>query len=437
LIGARIAEARGDLSAAVKVLKEGMASSKGNRPGLRAKLAGYLITMKQMDEAGGLLKESLRRFPNSPLILVEAVRYAALRDQPEEAMRLGDRLIETADSSRVYLRPHFITLARMKRDYLDGAAAISVLDRGLELWPRNIPLLFVKSNIAINFGMRELAKSILESEILNHPDISVDQKTRVLKQLSFINGGSYTDGDGRLVVLETTPNTNDVLVQKMSADGQDEMFVHRRPGSERLLLVFTGMAQEAGGIPLPLLHGLLSQLPINVIYLRDYQRLMYLNGIRQIGASYGDTLLALKEIQTTMGANRLFCIGTSAGGYAAIRYGLDMGAEAVLGFGAPTNATTNIQEHDNRGPSILYRLFKQVPEMAVNLRRLVEACPQPPNIRLYYGECMPQDRLHAENMAGLTGIELHPTVDFSEHKIVGKLLADGKLEGIIRSGLDL
>jgi hypothetical protein len=200
-----------------------------------------------------------------------------------------------------------------------------------------------------------------------------------------------------------------------------------------VLLIFTGLGQKTA-LPLELIHPLLTPCGVSLVYLRDRQRLLYLNGIASLGDSYGETLAALGRLlpDTT---RRLLCFGNSAGGYGALRYGLDLGAERVLGMGAPTDLRPDTLAADARGRAVCLRLEKRVPEMAVDLRPLFESAPRRPRVDLWYGDDMPQDTLHAENLRGVDGVGLHDIAGCAQHDILWHLVGEGRAQAVFREFL--
>src|SRR5205085_8981054 len=67
-----------------------------------------------------------------------------------------------------------------------------------------------------------------------------------------------------------------------------------------------------------------------ILYLRDFLSLCYQGGVPGLGDSYAATLAQLKHIVHESSVEKLYVLGSSAGGYAALRYGLDLSADAIL-----------------------------------------------------------------------------------------------------------
>jgi len=231
-------------------------------------------------------------------------------------------------------------------------------------------------------------------------------------------------------------SSRDLMALEMLGEGEQGLFIHREPASKQLLIVFTGMAREAGGIPLMDFYKLVTDnFKINVIYMRDHDRLGFLDGIKEMGGSYESTIEGLRELKTLMGIDRLMIIGLSTGGFTAVLYGLELGAERVAGYGAPTAFTEAFVANDQRSRNVAARLRKQFPDRPHDLRPLLENHPNPPKVDLHYGELMLHDRRHAEHLSGLPSVEFHPLANYAGHPVMTELYLKKRLEGVLEEFL--
>ena len=144
-------------------------------------------------------------------------------------------------------------------------------------------------------------------------------------------------------------NNDEFLTQKISKltdegfeiqrvllhDDGSELLVAPKQGAETVMLVFTGLANRAG-ISVRLLDAYLATLNISVIYLRDNTRLLFNDGIESVADSYEGTLEIIKQRIKELGAKKIICFGNSGGGFAAIRYGIDLNAEKIIGINGVT-----------------------------------------------------------------------------------------------------
>src|SRR5262249_43349314 len=79
------------------------------------------------------------------------------------------------------------------------------------------------------------------------------------------------------------------------------------------LLFCGGTAAEASfhpfslGLPLPLIHRWLARQPASLIYLRDFENVYFLNGVRSLGPSREATLADLRRIIASLNGPRIAC----------------------------------------------------------------------------------------------------------------------------------
>ncbi len=213
--------------------------------------------------------------------------------------------------------------------------------------------------------------------------------------------------------------------------GRGPAVFDRRRGSDAAALVFAGLDGSFGGVPVDLIQAMLIPLGVNAIYLFDPNRLLHLAGNPALGRDYAETLLALRRRLKRWGVRRLATIGASAGGFAAMRYGLDLGVERVLGFGAPTTLHQGVLSDDGHVGRIKKRLVQYVPDMIGPIRpRLVESAAGP-LIDLYFGSEVVLDRTQAEAIGDLDNVRLVSVEGLSRHAVAGEMLLRGELAGVI------
>lgn len=189
-------------------------------------------------------------------------------------------------------------------------------------------------------------------------------------------------------------------------DGYSDCIV-AKGGRRAAVLVFTGQADRLA-LPLPLFDRYLAELDLSAIYLRDAQRVGYFNGVASLGDDYDETIVRLKELLVDLGAMTVHAIGNSGGGLAAISYGLDVRARTALCFAAPVALHQAAAEPDRRGDAFNARVIEHAPEARRDLRTRALASRGSTQIHLFYGEEMPADRYHAEALADVPCVTLHP-----------------------------
>ncbi|QOR37435.1 hypothetical protein HNO52_02085 [Billgrantia diversa] len=207
-------------------------------------------------------------------------------------------------------------------------------------------------------------------------------------------------------------------------DHDQEVACHWDPRSDKVLIVFTG-AGERTGIRLELMHAILTNEPLNVIYLKDRQRLLYLNGIKQLGGSLEASVETLKAMVPSH-AKRILCYGNSGGSFAAVLYGHKLGAEKILCMGGITDLRVKTMQQDGRAKVIAERILKMTPQYAVSLRSLLEN-KHSMTLWMVYGDCDERDENYASHVKGLPGVRLLPVEGCDDHNVTGWLLSRGTL----------
>ncbi len=201
------------------------------------------------------------------------------------------------------------------------------------------------------------------------------------------------------------------------------------PGADTVILVFCGVRDRIG-MPTPLFHRWMERLGCSVIYLRDFQRAHFLKGVRSLAEDRAGSVKALKSLAAELGARRILCLGNSSGGYGALLYGLELGAEAVLSFSGPSNLEPEFNEHLNRRDSA-ERLREALPAQPLDLKTLYLTGSTPPRPLIVYGEFSWDDRLHAEHMAEAPAAELISIPGFLGHGTVAEMIRRGEMEALL------
>lgn len=224
------------------------------------------------------------------------------------------------------------------------------------------------------------------------------------------------------------------LLQNLTAGGVDlarpaTSLVWRNPaGSDRVLIVFAG-GGRGFWLLVDELHRVLRHCGAHVIYMRDFGGSYYLAGDPDLGIlDYRGMLALLRGQVAGLGATRLACIGNSAGGHAAVRYALDLGAEAALAFSMQANAESL---HARHLAPVFQAVAERNPGFAFDLAEAYAAAPRTPRLILGFGAGHERDRTEAERMRGLPGVRLEPAEGFAGHGAVRWFLQQGRLPGLV------
>jgi pimeloyl-ACP methyl ester carboxylesterase len=175
-----------------------------------------------------------------------------------------------------------------------------------------------------------------------------------------------------------------------------------RAGATRLRIVFTGTTRGFA-IPTPAI----ADRRFHLLLVRDPTRCFALCGLDRLGGTYAECLASIHALATRLGTRPPDCVGTSAGGYAALRYGVDLGSAAVLAFSAPTTLDLRSDPHAtlDRYPQLV-PLYERDRAMGIDLLPLYRDAPRRPHATLVYCPSHGRDAPMAERMRGLPNVEL-------------------------------
>jgi tetratricopeptide (TPR) repeat protein len=480
---ARLANARRDWPAALRCWDDIRARDPGN---LSAYLGGAtaLRELGRLDEADALLDAAAvpllaakqRGTDGATTARLEFDIALARRDWPQvrrsaEAMiaghatpparlcldlaracwHLGDRpAADNAAQRALAVHPAFadaiLLRAMVATDLGDGEAALSCYRRLTELEPGTARWSLKVVQLLNWFG--HVDEAVAELDKLNRQwpdDPMVRTFVRHYGPAAALPLGPAT-ARGRLRGPDPDHATEAEL--QALADKAPDLAEHRRPvlaidpkrdvlvaqvgGSEVGVLVFTG-SNDAVSMPLALFDQYLAPLAITAIYLKDFNRLRFLRGIRSMGADYQTTLVALRELLAGLGVRRLCTLGNCDGGFAAIRYGVELGADRIIAFHAPTHSPPETLAKVEQARNFMRRrLAAMVPADMSDLRQFLQACPHDARIELFYDETEPRDTLHAMYLSDLPGIRLHPRPGNSmHHLLLGLALTSDDFTGVL------
>ncbi len=212
---------------------------------------------------------------------------------------------------------------------------------------------------------------------------------------------------------------------KFVNDINAERQVVRVPGADTALICFAGRGIIGTGVPLPMLHRWLGLLGVHLIYLRtNREQLLYMTGLETLGPDRPSTVAALKRTLEEIGARRAFCYGNSAGGFAALHYAVELAADGAIGMAAATNMDPAFTSHLNLR-NVSAQLARRMPGEPLDLKPMYAAADPRPRLLLAYGERNWDDRLYAEHMADLDGVETHEIAGYGSHHVISELMLRG------------
>lgn len=207
--------------------------------------------------------------------------------------------------------------------------------------------------------------------------------------------------------LETCPETIEVP-PPIFTDAREDCSIHRVTGAKATLIIFPGLA-DAVTFPLALFHSLLKPLKINIIYLRDSNRSLFTSGLASLSDDLDATFEFLRNHINQLEGTRLYCIGTSAGGFAACTYGKALQAKKCFSFSGPTNLTLEfVRSIEMKGFGLVNKINSKCSRDELDLKKIFGSSTAHPKIIHYFCEDNSRDRKFAEYISDLPSVELRP-----------------------------
>jgi hypothetical protein len=224
------------------------------------------------------------------------------------------------------------------------------------------------------------------------------------------------------------------LLQQNRAEGKPDIpgwvssaqssLLVREPSSDTLVVGFA-LPEGSLGLPLNAVHAMLSSKGVNALYLYDSRQLYHLDGTDRFGAGYPAMIDGIRALAAELGTRRLIMLGASATGYTAIRTAMDLGADGALTFSAQTLMLANADPGNARSAHTLARLRENVLPMMKDLRPILAAKRPAPHIEFYFSGSNRRDYMHADNIAGVPNVVLHPIPTLGRHDCITEMAARG------------
>jgi hypothetical protein len=207
----------------------------------------------------------------------------------------------------------------------------------------------------------------------------------------------------------------------------EEAVLWKVAGSDRLLVVFNSLHGDFW-VSGPVLHCLLRDSGVNILYLKDPGWQFYVAGLPTFGRGFDALVAGIEGVCRDVGARDVRTMGFSSGGYAALLAAAKLRAQGFLGF----SISTDFSRDATLPPDSLAAARASVPDGPFrDLKPLLVSARSPGLGVLYYGEESLGDATHARRLADLPNFVVKE-VRGARHNTVMALLAEGKFQPIVR-----
>ncbi len=199
-------------------------------------------------------------------------------------------------------------------------------------------------------------------------------------------------------------------------------------GSETLLLVFAGTNNRLW-MTFSLLHKMLRTTGVSIVYVRDLQRDWYASGVIGLGEDFASTVGGFQRLVAQHQAKRILALGNCVGCLGALRFGLALGAQGVLGLGPKLRPREDLKPDER---ARLAAIRKRLSAGHKNVRAQYEAAARRPAVTLIYGADCTRDATDVRYMAEIPGIAAVGIPGSADPDSIKDLLVRGLLEPVLR-----
>jgi hypothetical protein len=225
-----------------------------------------------------------------------------------------------------------------------------------------------------------------------------------------------------------------VLEPGLKTRDNSNFLIEPNSGSEVMLIAFAGNGGRLG-MPIFEFFNILSDVPATKVFLKDPNVTWYQDGVPGFGDDVLEVAENIKKLALENGARKIVTIGNSAGGYAAILFGVLIGADNVLAFSPNTKIT---REDDSYFPETLRQMLAASQRSSPffrNLRQVILKYNTKSRIYAFYSQFDRFDERHISNISDLDSVRNvgYPSMF---HNLIRVFKDLGLLKGLILSSLE-
>jgi len=167
------------------------------------------------------------------------------------------------------------------------------------------------------------------------------------------------------------------------------------------------------------------------MFVRDHSFQLFIGGIGSLAQDRAGTITALRNELADLKTSELLVMGLSSGGFSAMSYARELGAERVLGVSIATSIGRFLRGDDRRARMLISRLSRTFSPEELDLMEVLPHIENEAPIDLYYGAGNATDTGHSTDIGDLPNVTLHPIEGHTRHQVLPKLISNGVFEAFL------
>ncbi|HEV2362706.1 MAG TPA: tetratricopeptide repeat protein [Caulobacteraceae bacterium] len=388
------------------------AAARPDDSNLQLNLGNQLLLQWRPEEAEAAFRRAFEIEPDSVPALFGLARCAVERGDTEEAL-VRFRAAAAIEPNNPRLRFEIANLdpGRAGLDWREELRAAAALVRRPKARPEDVVW---AAELLLGYGVTGVVKDALAPLAATSP--IARRFVQTAHQLERMGLAQKLGAKSRELEAEQL-NAVTGVVERL------------KPGADTLVLVFSGRLNRVA-LSLDVMHRILRNTGASLVYLRDIERTRYVGGVVGLGADFASTAKAFRELMARSGASRLLAIGHCIGCSGALRYGLALGAEAVLAV-APRIGGSVLEHASARVLAKAAEVRAAAGRFGGEVAELYASARSRPRVTLVSGAGVEPDASFAKDMVakvpGVRYIELPAPY----REAFGDLLARGLLSNLL------